>query len=97
MIKRLLCATALALAPATAALAHDNSGGQVKATLVYDHVLPNVPGKSIKAVMVEYAPGANSPAPAAAPVPNPPPDGSALSEPVKIAPPSAKASGKDRK
>jgi hypothetical protein len=44
------------------------------------------------------APAANSPAPAAAPpVPNPPPDGPALSEPVKIAPPSAKVSGKDRK
>ena len=28
-------------------------------TLVYDHVLPNVPGKSIRVVVVEYAPGAN--------------------------------------
>jgi quercetin dioxygenase-like cupin family protein len=64
MIKWSLCATALALAlaPATAALAHDNSGGLAKATLVYDHVLPNVPGKSIKAVMVEYTPGGSSPA-----------------------------------
>ncbi len=28
-----------------------------KATLVYEHALPNVPGKSIKAVLVEYGPG----------------------------------------
>jgi hypothetical protein len=43
------------------------------------------------------APAANSPAPAAPPVPNPPPDRPALGEPVKIAPPSAKVSGKERK
>ena len=30
---------------------------QPKATLVYEHALPNVPGKSIKAVLVEYGPG----------------------------------------
>ena len=30
--------------------------------LVYDHALPNVPGKSLKAVLVEYAPGGSSPA-----------------------------------
>ena len=33
-----------------------------KVTLVYDHVLPNVPGKSIKGVLVEYPPGGTSPA-----------------------------------
>ena len=33
-----------------------------KVTLVYDHVLPNVPGKSIKGVLVEYGPGGSSPA-----------------------------------
>jgi len=37
-----------------------NSGAKV--TLVYDHVLPNVPGKSIKGVLVEYPPGGTSPA-----------------------------------
>ena len=31
-------------------------------TLVYDHALPNVPGKSIKGVLVEYAPGGTAPA-----------------------------------
>jgi len=33
-----------------------------KVTLVYDHALPNVPGKSMKGVLVEYAPGDASPA-----------------------------------
>ena len=28
-----------------------------KVTLVFDHALPNVPGKSIKGVLVEYGPG----------------------------------------
>ena len=32
-----------------------------KAKLVYDHVLPNVPGKSMKGVLVEYGPGEASP------------------------------------
>jgi quercetin dioxygenase-like cupin family protein len=38
------------------------AGKNAKTTLVYEHVLPNVPGKSIKAVMVEYGPGGSSPA-----------------------------------
>jgi hypothetical protein len=34
-----------------------------KVTLVYHHELPNVPGKSIKGVLVEYGPvGYSSPA-----------------------------------
>jgi quercetin dioxygenase-like cupin family protein len=37
------------------------SADQAKVTLVYDHVLPNVPGKSIKGVLVEYRPGGTSP------------------------------------
>src|SRR5881397_3849250 len=31
-----------------------------KVTLVYEHELPNVPGKSIKGVLVEYGPGGTS-------------------------------------
>jgi len=31
-------------------------------TLVYQHELPNCPGKSIKGVLVEYGPGGYSPA-----------------------------------
>ena len=32
-----------------------------KVTLVGDHELPNVPGKSLRAVLVEYGPGGGSP------------------------------------
>lgn len=32
-----------------------------KVTLVYQHELPNVPGKSLKGVLVEYGPGGYSP------------------------------------
>jgi len=39
-----------------------------KATLVYEHALPNVPGKSIKGVLVEYGPGDVSSAPHASQV-----------------------------
>jgi quercetin dioxygenase-like cupin family protein len=31
-----------------------------KVTVVFDHALPNVPGKSMRGVLVEYAPGAAS-------------------------------------
>jgi quercetin dioxygenase-like cupin family protein len=62
MIRRFLCAATLITASVTTVLAHDASDGQAKVTLVYDHVLPNVPGKSIRGVLVEYAPGGNSPA-----------------------------------
>ena len=40
-----------------AAIAGDENS---KATLVYEHALPNVPGKSIKGVLVEYGPGGSS-------------------------------------
>ena len=36
-------------------LAADDKGPKV--TIVYDHVLPNVPGKSMKGILVEYEPG----------------------------------------
>ena len=41
------------------ASAHDvaASGPPSKVSLVYEHELPNVPGKSIKGVLVEYEPG----------------------------------------
>jgi quercetin dioxygenase-like cupin family protein len=62
MIGRFLGAAGLIAASVIAALARDASEGQAKVTLVYDHVLPNVPGKSIRGVLVEYAPGGSSPA-----------------------------------
>jgi quercetin dioxygenase-like cupin family protein len=36
------------------------AGNSAKVTIVFDHALPNVPGKSMKAVLVEYAPGGTS-------------------------------------
>ncbi|MER9657567.1 cupin domain-containing protein [Mesorhizobium sp. M0152] len=59
MIKTILCTAALAAAFATGAKADDSSGAKV--TMVYDHQLPNVPGKSMRAVLVEYGPGGSSP------------------------------------
>ena len=63
MIRTLFFAATLAAIPAVTALAqHDqHAGGAAKVTLVYDHVLPNVPGKSMKGVLVEYGPGGSSP------------------------------------
>lgn len=40
------------------ASAHDTKTGPASnVTVVYEHQLPNVPGKSIKGVLVEYGPG----------------------------------------
>ena len=44
------------------ALAGDSTANESKVTIVFDHALPNVPGKSIKGVLVEYPPGGSSPA-----------------------------------
>ena len=38
------------------------AGEKAKVTVVFDRALPNVPGKSIKGVLVEYQPGGSSPA-----------------------------------
>jgi len=59
MIKSLAFAVALTALLSGSTLAHDAPGGGegAKVTLVYDHKLPNVPGKSMKGVLVEYAPG----------------------------------------
>jgi quercetin dioxygenase-like cupin family protein len=60
MFRRLLCAASLAVVSLTAASAQDASDDKRKVTLVYDQVLPNVPGKSIRGVLVEYGPGGSS-------------------------------------
>ncbi len=62
MFTRVLCAVALAILPVAAASAQDASDGNSKVTLVFDHALPNVPGKSMRSVLVEYGPGGSSPA-----------------------------------
>jgi quercetin dioxygenase-like cupin family protein len=47
--------------PFSSVLADMPKSKNAKVTLVYQHELPNVPGKSIKAVLVEYGPGGYSP------------------------------------
>ena len=43
-------------------LSADTSNDTSKVTLVFDHALPNVPSKSVKGLLVEYAPGGSTPA-----------------------------------
>lgn len=62
MFIRYISAIALAALSIHTASANDVSNGKSKVTLVYEHTLPNVPGKSIKGVLVEYQPGGSSPA-----------------------------------
>ena len=59
MFTRFLLAAAFAALSISAASAGDRVPGKV--TVVSDHPLPNVPGKSMKVVLVEYAPGGASP------------------------------------
>ena len=59
MLTRLASAILLATLALTPAWA-DNPARKV--TVVFDRALPNVPGKSMKGVLVEYGPGASSPA-----------------------------------
>jgi quercetin dioxygenase-like cupin family protein len=62
MFRITFCAFAafvLAALFATKAITGEFHGDKV--TVVYDQPLPNVPGKSLKGVLVEYAPGGRSP------------------------------------
>lgn len=59
MFRPILLALPLLLAAVPEAPAHDASGAS-KVTVVYEHALPNVPGKSLKGVLVEYPPGGHS-------------------------------------
>jgi quercetin dioxygenase-like cupin family protein len=61
MIRIFFCLLVAAL-PFASALADAQTSKNARVTLVYQHELPNVPGKSIKAVLVEYGPGGYSPA-----------------------------------
>ena len=60
-MKRSLCALLPATPPSRAALADDAGFKNAKVTVVDQHELPNVPGKSLRAVLVEYGPGGGSP------------------------------------
>jgi quercetin dioxygenase-like cupin family protein len=57
-IYALIVCTLIATVGVGSAIAADKGP---KVTLVFDHALPNVPGKSIKGVLVEYGPGDASP------------------------------------
>ena len=61
-----LAVTAVSLAPVYRAMAGQAArlagARDAKVTLVYQHAIPGVPGKSVKGVMVEYGPGGFSPA-----------------------------------
>ena len=46
---------------ATNVAAEETNAPASKVTKIFDHELPNVPGKSMRAVLVEYGPGAASP------------------------------------
>lgn len=60
-MRRLLIATAVYTASLLAAYAAETAAPSAKVTVVFDQALPNVPGKSMKGVLVEYGPGGSSP------------------------------------
>ncbi|SEO08410.1 cupin domain-containing protein [Bradyrhizobium sp. OK095] len=59
---RLLIATAVYAASILTAHAAEPAAPLAKVSVVFDQALPNVPGKSMKGVLVEYGPGGSSPA-----------------------------------
>ena len=60
-MRRLLIATAVYAASVLTGHAAEPAP-LAKVTVVFDQALPNVPGKSMKGVLVEYGPGGSSPA-----------------------------------
>jgi len=58
MLSRFLTGIAWAMIALSPAMAQDSTR---KVTVVFDHALPNVPGKSMRGVLVEYGPGGSSP------------------------------------
>jgi quercetin dioxygenase-like cupin family protein len=56
-MKRILCSLVIATLPFGSVLADAPKSKNAKVTLVYQHELPNCPGKSIKGALVEYGPG----------------------------------------
>jgi quercetin dioxygenase-like cupin family protein len=60
-MNRILCSLLFAILPLGSVFADAPESKNAKVTLVYQHELPNVPGKSIKGVLVEYGPGGSSP------------------------------------
>lgn len=61
-MKHFLAPLLAATLPFATALADTPQSKNAKVTLVYEHALPDVPGKSVKGVLVDYGPGGSSPA-----------------------------------
>jgi quercetin dioxygenase-like cupin family protein len=61
-MKLIIYSLLVAMLPFGSVLADTPQSKNAKVTLVYQHELPNVPGKSVKGVLVEYGPGGYSPA-----------------------------------
>jgi hypothetical protein len=59
-LKRILCSLLVATLPFGSILAETPKSKNAKVTLLYPHELPNVPGKSIKGVLVEYGPNVSA-------------------------------------
>jgi quercetin dioxygenase-like cupin family protein len=59
-MRRIICSILVAALPLGGVLAEGAKEKAAKVTLVYQHELPNAPGKSIKGVLVEYGPGGYS-------------------------------------
>ena len=68
-MKRILCSVLVVSLPFDSILADAPKSKNANVTLVYQHELPNVPGKSIKGVLVEYGPAATR---LVTRIPNPP-------------------------
>jgi hypothetical protein len=60
-MKRILCSLPVATLPFSSVFSDAPKSKNAKVSLVYQHELPNVPGKGIKGVLVEYGPGSYSP------------------------------------
>jgi quercetin dioxygenase-like cupin family protein len=60
-MKRIIWSLLVAMLPFGGVLADTPKSNDAKVTLIYQHELPNVPGKSIKGVLVGYGPGGYSP------------------------------------
>jgi quercetin dioxygenase-like cupin family protein len=61
VMKRMILSLLVASLPFAGVHAEAPKAKNAKVTLVYQHELPDVPGKSLKGVLVEYGPGGFSP------------------------------------
>ncbi len=61
IVECIVCASLVMTMSRGGVLADAPTAKNARVTLVYQHALPNVPGKSIKGVLVEYGPGGSSP------------------------------------